>query len=361
MASPDEYRIPDYEREDLANRYSRSGGHARYEETVKKSRKRGRIGRVFAVLLLLALLVGGGWLFFTSFGITSKPFYMLLLGTDESIERNNDTSDNSLQGVYRTDTIMLARIDPANKKATLISIPRDTRITMVGYGTQKLNAAYAFGGMNAAVKAVEDIADVHIAHTALVDMDGLAGVVDTVGGIELEVPIYIDDEDAQGYLEPGWQTLNGQQALVLCRSRNAYEGYDSPDLMRAANQRMVLQAIASKVLASDAATQAQVATQLSEMVKTDLSVPQMLALMTVFKDIDTSTDIYTDVMPTKSVYEDDLWYEIVDEVSWREMMERINQGLPPRELGLNVPVEETNTEGEEYYEDEVSYEEGENY
>jgi len=72
------------------------------------------------------------------------PFYMLLLGVDEDDER--DDSWGSSQANYRSDTIILARIDPKNQKITLVSIPRDTMVDMGDNGTQKINAAYSIGG-----------------------------------------------------------------------------------------------------------------------------------------------------------------------------------------------------------------------
>lgn len=338
MTGLEDYQFPRVERDEAGNRYSRHNAHGRYSAMVQKSRRRSRVGKAIGGLLLVGIVALGIGLAVSSFGITKQPFYMLLLGTDESIERNNDTSENSLQGVYRTDTMMLARIDPVTKKATLISLPRDTRISISGHGTQKLNAAYALGGIRAARSTVEDLSNVHISHYAIVDMDGLAQVVDAVGGIDVEVPVTIDDPDAQGYLDAGWQTLDGQQALVLCRARNVYEDYDAPDLMRAVNQRMVLQAIARKILASDTATQASAASQLADAVDTDLNVGQIVALVNAFNGMDTETNLYTGTMPTTSVYEDDLWYEVVDESAWRKVIDRINQGLPPVEP--ESPVEE---------------------
>ena len=102
---------------------------------------------------------------------------------------------------------------------------------------------------------VSKLTGVDISHYAEVDMDGLSAIVDAIGGVEVEVPLEIDDEDAGGYVPAGWQTLDGEHALIVCRSRNSYvETAAAPDLMRAANQRMVLSAIAHKVLASDIAT-----------------------------------------------------------------------------------------------------------
>lgn len=313
------------------DRYSRENSADRYAEMVKGKRKRSRALGIIVKLLIALLLVLGGLMIFRSCSITARPFYMVLLGTDESLARNMDTSEESLQGVYRTDTMILARIDPVEKKATLISLPRDTKVELPGQGTQKLNAAFTFGGRELAIQTIEGIAGVPVSHYAIVDMDGLRAVVDAVGGIEVEVPMVVDDPDAEGYLDAGWQTLTGEQALVLCRSRNIYEYYGSPDGMRSATQRMVLKAIANKILASDPATQANAVAALSDAVDTDLSVTDIALLAQALSGMDTATSLYTGVMPTEAVYEDDLWYEVIIPDAWSAMMERVDAGLPPTE------------------------------
>lgn len=263
--------------------------------------------------------------------LTGEPSYFLLLGTDASMERKNDETYGES---FRTDTILLARIDPVDQKATLISMPRDTMIDMDEEGTQKLNAAYAIGGASTAVTEVSELAGVDISHFCLIDMDGLTSLVDALGGIEVDVPMEIDDADAGGHLDAGPQTLNGEQALILCRSRNAFEEYGAGDLYRAANQRLVLQAIASKILSSNPITIARSITAISEFVSTDLTVKEVIALAKAFQGIDTQQSIYTDSMPTTSEYIDDLWYEVVDEEAWEAMMDRVDAGLPPEESSV---------------------------
>ena len=330
MSGVQDYQVPET-RDQGAERYLRDNSAERYAATVEKGRKRSRGLRTLLLFVLVAVVAVGAFAFFQSCGITQRPFYMLLLGTDESLARNQDTSEESLQGVYRTDTMILARIDPVEKKATLVSIPRDTQVEIPGYGTQKINAAYAYGGHQMAMQVVSDIAGVPLSHYAVVDMDGLRAVVDAVGGVDVYVPLTIDDPDAEGYLEAGWQTLSGEQALVFCRSRNTYEDFDSPDGMRAANQRTVLQAIANKVLASDPATQANAVTALAEAVSTDLSITDIALLAQAFSGMDTEANLYTGTMPTESIFEDDLWYEIILPDEWAAMMERVDAGLPPTE------------------------------
>lgn len=259
---------------------------------------------------------------------SDQPFYMLLMGTDESIQRDES---NATGGTYRTDTIILARIDPANQKVTLISMPRDTQVTLAGYGTQKLNAAYAFGGSELAISTVSSISGVDLSHFALVDMDGLKETVDALGGIEVDVPMEIDDEMAGGHLDAGLQTLNGEQALILCRSRHAYDDYGNGDAYRAANQRLVLQAIANKLLSSDAVTIANTVTTLSEYVQTDMSVSDIVSLAQTFQGFDADSSLYSASMPTYSDYQDNVWYEIIEEDEWKAMMERVDAGESPTE------------------------------
>lgn len=344
----DDYDWPEDDR-DVAGRYTRAASRNRYSPQLRRHRRNATIFKRVIIAIVAVLVIGAGSAFAYMHFINSnlsdgldsdlsgslvksnmnKPFYMLLLGTDESLERDGD---EYYAGNFRTDTIILARIDPVNQTVSLISLPRDTMIDMGEYGTQKLNAAYAIGGASSAVDEVSDLAGVDISHFALVDMDGLKAVVDALGGIEVDVPMTIDDADAGGHLDSGLQTLNGDQALILARSRNAFEEVGvSGDLARAANQRLVLQAIASKILQSDVATIADTATTLSEYVSTDLSVQQIVALAQAFAGMDTANNIWTATMPTESEYIDELWYEVVIEDEWREMMDRVNQGLPPTE------------------------------
>ena len=108
-----------------------------------------------------------------------EPYYALLLGSDA---RATDTTS-------RSDTIILTRVDPSKGRVTLVSIPRDTKVEIPGHGTQKINAAYAFGGASGAVDAVSEFAGVKISHYAEIHFDELEKVVDDLGGIWVNVPV----------------------------------------------------------------------------------------------------------------------------------------------------------------------------
>ena len=342
------YSEDDYDRSpDAVGGYSRDAARERYAARMRRRKRPGRIRKVLIALAVLVVIGAGGAFAYVSVlngnlsaglgdldgslvhtELTKEPFYMVLLGTDASIERQDDPEYAEL---FRTDTILLARIDPVDKKVTLVSMPRDTMIDMGEYGTQKLNAAYAIGGASAAVDEVSEISGMGISHFCLVDMDGLKQVVDSLGGIEVDVPVAIDDEDAGGHVDSGLHTLDGEEALILCRARNCFDDVGAGDSFRAANQRLVLQAIASKVLSSDVGTIAKTATTLSEYVSTDLTVNEIVGLAQAFQGIDAQSSIYTASMPTYSEYIDELWYEIIDEPEWWAMIDRIDKGLPPTE------------------------------
>ena len=149
-----------------------------------------------------------------------KPFYMLLLGTDKSAERAQSAEFGADSSNYRTDSMILARIDPATKHVTLVSIERDTLVTIGSYGQQKINAAYSLGGAPLTVETVSKFAGVPISHYAEINFDEFVGIVDKIGGIDVNIKIDLDDDMADLHLKAGKQTINGAQALALCRSRH---------------------------------------------------------------------------------------------------------------------------------------------
>ena len=358
--SPGEEPAAEEDADRMARAYSRKAVEEKVAASALEKRaaprfRVGRVGRVVAVVLLAVVLVGAGVAFAFFSGVADRmhagvdddlraalvetdmakePFYMLLLGTDGSAERDEDPE---YAGGYRSDSMMLARIDPVEKKATLVSIGRDLLVDLGPEdGKQKINAAYAIGGPALAVKAVSQLAGVPISHYAQVDFDGFAAMVDALGGVEVDVPMAIvDDFDAGGSVPGGLQTLDGAQALILCRARNSYADISAhPDEMRAANQRLVLSAIARKLLSSDIATIASTVQAMSAYVTTDLELTDIVGLAQVMKGLDPDTAIYTASVPSTSQYVDDIWYEMLNKDSWDEMMKRVKAGEPPVEEAI---------------------------
>ncbi|MCI8341470.1 MAG: LCP family protein [Eggerthellaceae bacterium] len=329
------------------NPYSRTSGTGSYSDIRRKRHRRSLVKRALVAVLVTVLLGAGGafgYLWYIQNNMNDgmdpelmaalaranagDPFYMVLMGTDASTERM--TGDEFAGDNFRTDSLMLARIDPRDQKVAVVSLMRDTQVDMGDeYGLQKINAAHAIGGPAFTVQTVSKLADVPVSHYAEINFDGFCEVVDALGGIDVDVPIEIDDPDAGGHLDAGPQTLNGNQALILCRSRSAFEEYGSGDSYRAANQRMVIGAILSKLLHSDLGTMMGSVQALSSYVTTDFSLSDILSLAGAMHGIDMESSFYTAVNPTTSKYIDGVWWEIMDAVAWRQMMDRIDQGLPP--------------------------------
>lgn len=329
------------------NPYSRRAAQGDYAKQ-RKSKKRRRIVLVVCAAILAALLTGGGvaFAYFKQIegnlhdGVDSNllsqlkdtqyagdPFYMLLMGTDGSEERSESAEYAGDQ--FRSDSMILARIDPQQKQVSLISLHRDTLIDMGKNGKQKLNAAHSIGGAAYTVEVVSKFAGVDISHYAEIDFDGFKEAVDALGGVEVDVPMEINDADAGGHLDKGLQTLNGDQALILCRARNAYNDYGDGDRYRAANQRLVLSAIAKKILSSDPVTMVNTVNALSKYITTDFDLSEIVSLANNMRGMDTQASIYSAMEPTTSKYENSTWYEFVDETAWKTMMSRVDQGLPP--------------------------------
>lgn len=329
---------------------SRQSAVEHYSAARKRRSLHKRI-RVAVIIVLCVILTGGGiaWAYLSNIenrlheGVNDKlrgtltnvqaddPFYMLLLGVDKSEQRAESAEYGQDSSNYRTDSIMLARIDPKQKQVTLVSIHRDTLVDLGEHGKQKINAAYSVGGPSYTVEVISKFAGVPISHYAEIDFDHFEGIVDALGGVTVDVPIDINDPYAGEPIQKGEQTLNGAQALTLCRSRHAYDNYGDGDLYRAANQRMVISAIGKKILSSDPATMAATIEALSKYVTTDMGVMDIISLATNLRGMNMETDFYTAVEPTTSEYSNEVWWEILNKDEWKKMMDRINQGLPPTE------------------------------
>ncbi|MBJ8346315.1 LCP family protein [Antrihabitans sp. YC2-6] len=179
----------------------------------------------------------------------------LLVGSDSredlTPEEQETLATGGDSGNGRTDTIILIHI-PKSGKSTMISIPRDSYLPIPGYGEDKVNAAYAFGleesqqdetvskarGAQLLVETIEQATGLHIDHYGEIGFGGFAGLVDSIGGVDICVEQPIDDPKAGLKLEPGCQKLDGAQALGFVRTR---EGID--DLGRIRNQRLFLSAL----------------------------------------------------------------------------------------------------------------------
>ena len=140
-----------------------------------------------------------------------EPVSILLLGRD-----SRDTTVD--QG--RADTIMLLYLNPEQKTATLLSIPRDTLVDIEGHGKDKINAAYAFGGEELMIKTVSSFLNAKINHFVTIDFDGFVKLIDALGGVDITVERPLIDSKSGANFSAGEHHLTGEQALAYSRSRS---------------------------------------------------------------------------------------------------------------------------------------------
>lgn len=159
------------------------------------------------------------------------PFSVLLLGIDE---REHDTG--------RTDTMIVVTVNPEKKSVKMLSIPRDARVEIVGNNTvEKINHAYARGGIPMSIATVESILNIPIDYYIAVNMEGFLQIIDVLGGVTVNNDI---DLSHQQYTFPkGEVTLDGEEALIFTRIR-----YEDPrgDFGRQLRQKQLIEAIAAK-------------------------------------------------------------------------------------------------------------------
>lgn len=164
-----------------------------------------------------------------------RAFTVLVLGAD----------GGRLEG--NTDTIVLARVDPRQRRLAALWIPRDTRVSLPVAGHVKINAANPLGGPDLAVAAVEDLVGTKVDHYVLTDFEAVARAIDRLGGVEVDVPqaMHYDDptQDLHIHLKKGRQHLTGDQAVGFARFRSVALG----DIARTGFQQALVAALLERV------------------------------------------------------------------------------------------------------------------
>lgn len=261
-----------------------------------------------------------------------EPYYALLLGSDA---REGDTAS-------RSDTMILARIDANKGRVTLVSIPRDTKVEIEGHGTQKINAAYAFGGASGAVEAVSEMAGVPISHYVEIHFDELEKVVDDLGGIWVDVPVSNNQTGASESISirAGEQLMDGETALAFARERY---GYLEGDFQRAENQRLVVQGIVNKIMALPPTDLPGTIQSLASSVSTDYELGDLVTLAQQFQKAYPYISIYSCMTPSTTKTINGVSYTITLEDEWKDMMELVDAGQDP--TAAEVKTENTQATG----------------
>ncbi|MDD4047888.1 MAG: LCP family protein [Clostridia bacterium] len=203
----------------------------------------------------------------------------------------------------RSDTIILASLDEKNKKAQLLSIPRDTRVKVKG-AWDKINAAYAYGGLDLTTETLTKFLNVEIDRYVIINFNSLVRLVDMVDGIDLNVPVRMYKPLEGIDLQPGQQHLEGKQVLAYSRFRDTKAG----DIDRARRQQEVIQLLAEKVVQGKNITHLpEMFNNAKENVDTDLTIREMGALVRLAPAI-IDNGVATKVFPGENKKIDGIWY-----------------------------------------------------
>ena len=219
-----------------------------------------------------------------------QPVNILLLGVDK-----RPTADDGV----RSDTLIVVHLDPQGKWASMLSIPRDSVVTIPHIGRAKVNSAYSEGYMNAAAiygagtppdaggaalaaETVESFLNIKVDYTAQVDFRGFEALIDTIGGVLVDVPLPLLDAEyptedygvERIYIPAGLQVMNGRSALIYARSRHS-----STDFDRSKRQQAVLRALLDQVrargLLDNIATLPEWAAVLEQNIRTTLPISNL--------------------------------------------------------------------------------------
>jgi LCP family protein required for cell wall assembly len=283
-------------------------------------------------------------------GVFRPPFQgrhrvrILLMGADK---RKGDKG--------RSDTLLVLTINPATKRAAVLGIPRDLKVDIPGYGLDKINHSYAFGGIDLTRECVQELLREPIHYNILVYFYGFVKMVDKLGGVYVDVPD-IEGEgrgmnydegvtvmrthiDHNGYLhchlKPGLQKLDGAGALGFVRYRKSTmnRGGDS-DWARSGRQQQFLKAMAQQHLRIENADKLLAAVgEMRDHITTDMSWDEVYDLLRIMKEVDPD-QLWTGTVPMTDSWERIYYAILVEDQFDKQMadMERFLDGLPG-ELG----------------------------
>ncbi|WP_034551237.1 LCP family protein [Carnobacterium funditum] len=245
------------------------------------------------MLLILAAAVYSAKLYATAQKAVDSSYHTLQRENDIKVNPLDETTSILLMGIddtesrnlgsARTDSLIYMTIDPNKHVVNMVSIPRDTYTDIIyqeqTYEKDKINAAYSKGEEQATIESVENLLDVPIHYYMTFNFDAFLEIIDALDGIEVDVPITFSEQNAEGtldkiHLEKGLQTLNGEEALALARTRKI-----DNDVKRGERQQLLIQAITDKALKVGSITKySDAITSVGKNMRTDIRFNDMLGI-----------------------------------------------------------------------------------
>lgn len=240
-----------------------------------------------------------------------------------------DLEDSKVAGYDGADVLILARVDPANTKVSLLGIPANMVVTLSNGSSGALGSETSIGGDAALIKDVADFTGVDIAHYVKTDATGLQSMVNALGGVDVNVSEEVDDPDVSDiYIAAGQQSLSGEQALAFASARN----YSTGSTKRAENDIALLEAFAAKALQQSGVGQISAVDSFAGSIKTDYTASDLSSLMDQFKSYDVSSSISC-VVPGADESNDDGTISFYStSSSWKKTKEAFESGQDPAQV-----------------------------
>ena len=305
---------------------------------------------ILVVVFILSGMVGA---FFVNALVDNKPDYNeddkkgMLVAKDKATVMIMGV-DERADDVGRSDTLMIATLDPDKNQAALLSVPRDTRVKIKGYGFDKINAAYAYGGRKLTQETIESLLNTHIDHYIKINVHGFTKIIDALGGIDIDVEkrMYYEDpwdDDGGLYidLQPGMQHMDGKTAITYVRYRD-----EEGDIGRIKRQQNFMKAVMDKLVSPTIIPKLPaIVSAVSDSVETDMSVSEILSFLGTLQDAK-DNGLKSEMLPGKPVYIEGISYWVPDISKTRQIVAntlgiKINQSITTSIHEDNIEYEES--------------------
>ena len=269
--------------------------------------------------------------------IETEPFWVLITGNDTRVGTSQANKAMYADGNARTDTMMLARVNPKDYRITFVTIPRDTQDALADGTICKINEHYNHGGIQETLEAVKNLTGVtpkYYLNTTFVNFEDL---VDKLGGIHTTVPLTVTMKDivsgTKMTIPAGENDLNGAETLIYARTRHDYEdqlGLTNMEAYRQTADRKIMRTIVEKILSNASSVEAT-----TELLYGCLDTNWDLAsLKYIAKDFAEHADQVTFLSGTGPyvgdfIGPDGIWLAVRDEDTWAQVIDVANQDGDP--------------------------------
>lgn len=275
----------------------------------------------------------------------SEPFTILLIGIDST--KDNLKNADSFNG----DSLMIVTFNPKTMTATMLSIPRDSYVPISCFNGQYENKIThsAARGTSCVINTIQNFLDIKIDYYMKINFTGLVDLVDTLEGIEIDVPYSFCEQNSQRefgnstiYVKAGKQVLNGEEALAFSRNRKKNSEYCSKewtqgyrdDFVRANNQQMVVQALLNKMKGfSDISKLKEILKVISNNLDTNMTEDTIFSFYNIAKDVMLSSS-NDEVLTIQKLFIDGIGQTIYDESTKLQLWNYI-----PNKRSVNDVVE----------------------